>query len=136
MVTSRQKITTFLTFFGKAEEAMNFYLSLFDQAKVLSIQRYGPNEAGAEGSVKHATFALNGKQFMCIDSNAKHDWTFTPAISLYVRCQAEEEIDRLYERLSEDGQVFMPLSAYPFSEKFAWLGDRYGVSWQLALDRQ
>ena len=136
MVTSMQKITTFLTFFGKAEEAMNFYVSLFDRSEALSIQRYGPNEEGAEGSVKHATFALNGQQFMCIDSNMKHDGTFTPAISLYVRCQSEEEIDRLYERLSEGGQVFVPLDAYPYSEKFAWLGDRYSVSWQLALDRQ
>ncbi len=136
MVTSRQKIATFLTFFGQAEEAMNFYVSLFDQAEVLSIQRYGPNEAGAEGSVKHATFSLDGQEFMCIDSPPIHDWTFTPAISLYVRCQAEGEIDQLYERLSADGQVFMPLGAYPFSEKFAWVGDRYGVTWQLALDRQ
>jgi len=115
---------------------MNFYVSLFDRSEVLSIQRYGPNEADTEGSVKHATFSLNGQQFMCIDSNVKHDWTFTPAISLYVGCQSEEEINRLYERLSEGGQVFVPLDAYPFSEKFVWLGDRYGVSWQLALDRQ
>jgi predicted 3-demethylubiquinone-9 3-methyltransferase (glyoxalase superfamily) len=140
MVTSTQKITPFLTFqpagSGKAEEAMNFYVALFDRSEVLSVRRYGPNEAGAEGSVMHATFALGGQQFMCSDSYVKHDWNFTPAVALYVTCQSREEIDRLFERLSEGGYVFMPLDAYPFSERFAWVADRYGVSWQLALDRQ
>jgi predicted 3-demethylubiquinone-9 3-methyltransferase (glyoxalase superfamily) len=71
-----------------------------------------------------------------IDSSVRHDFTFTPAISLYVTCHSEEEVDRLCERLAEGGQVLMPLNAYPFSEKFAWVSDRYGVSWQLTLDRQ
>ena len=82
MVTSTQTITTFLTFSGNAEEAMTFYVSLFDQSEVLDIQRYGPNEMGTEGSVKHATFSLRGQQFMCSESNVVHAWTFTPAISL------------------------------------------------------
>jgi predicted 3-demethylubiquinone-9 3-methyltransferase (glyoxalase superfamily) len=64
-----------------------------------------------------------------------HEWTFTPAISLWVSCHSEAEIDQLHARLAEGGQVFMPLGSYPFSEKFAWLADRYGVSWQLALER-
>ena len=135
MVTSGQRITPFLTFSGKAEEAMNLYVSLFERSAVLAIRRYGPNEAGAEGSVMHATFSLDGQQFMCIDSSVAHDWTFTPAISLYVACRSEEEIERLYRSLSEGGRVFMPLDAYPFSERFGWVGDRYGVSWQLALER-
>ncbi len=128
-----QKITTFLMFDGKAEEAMNFYTSLFEGSKILSIVRYGPNEAGAEGTVMHATFSLNGQEFMCIDSNVKHDFTFTPAVSLYVNCETEAEIDGLFEKLSHNGQVFMPLAPHPFSEKFGWLSDRYGVSWQLNL---
>jgi predicted 3-demethylubiquinone-9 3-methyltransferase (glyoxalase superfamily) len=68
--TSRQNITPFLMFSGKAEEAMSFYVSLFDRSEVLSIRRYGPNEAGAEGSVMHATFSLNGQQFMCASTAA------------------------------------------------------------------
>jgi len=87
------------------------------------------------GSVIHATFTLNGQTFSCIDSSVRHEFTFTPAISLSVRCGSEEEADRLFERLSEDGQVFMPLAAYPFSEKFGWVADKYGVSWQITLDR-
>ncbi|MCY9695642.1 VOC family protein [Paenibacillus alginolyticus] len=133
MAKSNQKITTFLMFSGQAEEAMNLYTSLFDQSEILTIKRYGAGEAGAEGSVLRATFSLHGQVFMCIDSSMKHDFTFTPAISLYVTCESEEEIDRVYEKLSQDGTVLMPLGAYPFSEKFGWVGDRFGVTWQLTL---
>jgi predicted 3-demethylubiquinone-9 3-methyltransferase (glyoxalase superfamily) len=120
-------------FEGQAEGAMNFYTTLFDDSEILSITRYGPNEAGAEGSVMHATFALNGQEFMCIDSSIKHEFTFTPAMSLYVNCETEAELDRLFEALSYDGQVLMPLDRYPFSDKYAWVSDKYGVSWQLNL---
>ncbi len=126
-----QKITTFLMFDGVAEDAMNFYLSLFKESKILSITRYGPNEPGAEGTVKRANFLLDNQEFMCTDSNVKHDFTFTPAMSLFVNCEEEEEINKLFLKLSNDGQVLMPLSHYPFSEKFAWVNDKYGVSWQL-----
>ena len=132
---SKQKITTFLMFDGKAEEAMNYYVSVFDQAEIVSIHRYGANEAGAEGTVAHATFSLGGQVFMCMDSNVKHDFTFTPSISLYVACATEEEIDRLFEQLSQGGAVAMPKASYPFSDKFAWVADKYGVSWQLNLER-
>jgi predicted 3-demethylubiquinone-9 3-methyltransferase (glyoxalase superfamily) len=131
----KQKITTFLMFDGKAEEAMNFYVSVFDRAEILSVQRYGANEPGAEGTVAHATFSIDGQVFMCMDSNVKHDFTFTPSISLYVACTTEEEIDRLFEKLSQGGAVAMPLAAYPFSDRFAWVADKYDVSWQLNLER-
>ncbi|MDN4592997.1 VOC family protein [Polycladomyces subterraneus] len=133
MRVSNQKITTFLMFDGKAEEAMNFYTSLFDQAEIISITRYGANEDGEEGTVKHATFSLCGQEFMCIDSSVKHEFSFTPAISLYVTCDTEDEIDRLFEKLTQDGVVLMPLKSYPFSEKFCWVIDKFGVSWQLNL---
>lgn len=135
MEQSQQKIKTFLMFDGKAEEAMNYYLSVFDQAELLSINRYGANEAGAEGTVAHAAFSLYGQVFMCIDSNVKHDFTFTPSISLYVTCTTEDEINQLFEKLSQGGNVLMPLAAYPFSKKFGWVADKYGVSWQLNLER-
>ena len=133
MENSNQKITTFLMFSGKAEEAMNFYTSVFDPSEIISIYRYGANEAGEEGTVLHATFSLKGQMFMCIDSSVKHEFTFTPAISLFVTCDSEEEIDRIYEMLSENGVVLMPLAASPFSAKFGWVQDKYGVSWQLNL---
>ena len=122
-------------FIGQAEEAMKMYISLFEQSKVLDITRYGANEAGAEGSVQHATFTLNGQEFMCIDSNIQHEFTFTPSMSLYVRCATEEEIDRVFAALAQDGQILMPLDRYPFSQRFGWLSDRFGVSWQLSLNQ-
>ncbi len=128
-----QKTTTFLMFQGKAEKALNFYTSLFDNSEIVSITRYGPNESGTEGTVAHATFTLDGQVYMCIDSNVEHGFTFTPAMSLFVLCETEQEIDELYRKLSEGGQVLMPMESYPFSEKFAWVADQYGVSWQLSL---
>jgi predicted 3-demethylubiquinone-9 3-methyltransferase (glyoxalase superfamily) len=128
-----QKITTFLMFEGSAEEAMTFYRSLFDDAEVVSITRYGADEPGAEGSVKQATFTLAGQPFMCIDSPAKHGFTFTPAMSLFVQCADEAEIDRRYAALAERGTELMPLGDYGFSRKFGWVNDRFGVSWQLNL---
>lgn len=130
---SNQKITTFLMFEGRAEEAMNYYISLFDNSEIVAIARYGPNQPGPEGSVVHATFTLNGQQFMAIDSYVKHGFTFTPAMSLYVTCQTEAEIDHLFAKLSEGGGVMMPLGEYPFSKRFGWVADKFGVSWQLTL---
>ena len=129
-----QKITTFLMFNGRAEEAMNLYTSLFKQSEILGITRYGAKEAGAEGTVQHASFTLNGQEFMCIDSNAPHQFTFTPSMSLYARCNTEDEIDSVFAKLSQGGQVHMELDRYPFSEKFGWLSDKFGVSWQLNLE--
>ena len=131
-----QKITTFLMFEGQAEEAMNYYISLFKDSEVVNIKRYEANMGGTEGKVLHATFTLNGQQFMCIDSNVKHNFTFTPSVSLYVNCESEEEIDHAFAELSKDGQVLMGLDAYPFSEKFGWVNDKFGVSWQLSLGQK
>ena len=128
-----QKITTFLMFEGVAEEAMNFYLSLFDDAEVLAIARYGPGEAGAEGSVLHATFRLAGQEYMAIDSAVQHAFAFTPSMSLYVQCETADEIERLFAALSEKGETLMPLDSYGFSTRFGWVSDRFGVSWQLNL---
>ncbi|EJS67606.1 MULTISPECIES: VOC family protein [Bacillus] len=133
MSNTNQKITTFLMFEGKAEEAMNFYTSLFDQSEIVSISRYDENGPGKEGTVIHATFTLNGQEFMCIDSYVNHNFTFTPAMSLYVTCETEEEIETVFNKLVQEGSVLMPLGSYPFSKKFGWLNDKYGVSWQLAL---
>jgi len=128
-----QKITTFLMFEGKAEEAMSFYVSLFPDSEIKNLSRYGENEIGAAGTVHHALFSLSGQLFMCIDSPVKHEFSFTPAVSLYVTCDTEDEIDSLFAKLSDGGQVFMPLDRYPFSQRYAWISDKYGVAWQLTL---
>lgn len=84
-------VTPFLMFEGKAEEAMRFYVGLFPRSEVVRIERYGPGEQGAEGSVRRADFVLAGQSVICIDSPVKHAFGFTPAISLYVECETETE---------------------------------------------
>lgn len=129
-----EKVIPFLMFQdGKAEEAMNYYTSLIEDSQITSIVRYGTNEVGDEGTVMQATFTLKGQEFMCIDSNVKHQFSFTPSFSIFVICNTEEELDNLYQKLNEGGQVLMPLNDYGFSKKFGWLNDRFGVSWQLNL---
>lgn len=131
----KQKIIPFLTFQNNdAEQAMTFYISLFSNSKVVSVQRWGTAGPGKEGTIMHAKFELNGQTFMCSDSPPVHNWNFTPAVSNYVECKNEEEIDRLFKQLSANGEVAMPLNNYGFSQKFAWVVDRFGVSWQLNLE--
>ena len=130
-----QKVTPFLMFQNAdAEEAMNFYVSLVEGSEIKSIVRYGANEPGDEGTVMLATFSLKGQEFMCIDSNVKHAFTFTPSFSIYLTCSTEEELNLLYQKLLEGGQALMPLDNYEFSKKFGWVNDRFGVSWQLNLE--
>lgn len=132
--TSPSKVTPFLMFTGRAQEALDLYLELFEDAEILAVQRYGKDGAGAEGTVEHATFRIGDQVLMAIDSPPVHAFDFTPSLSLFVACESETEIDRLFVGLSEGGAVMMPLSSeQPFAAKYAWLSDRFGVSWQLSL---
>lgn len=129
-----EKVMPFLMFQdGKAEEAMNFYISLIENSEITSIVRYGANESEDEGTIMQATFTLKGREFMCIDSNVKHEFSFTPSFSIYVTCNTKYEIRNLYQKLNEGGQELMPLDDYGFSKMFGWVNDRFGVSWQLNL---
>lgn len=129
-----KQITTFLTFQDhNAEEAMTFYVELFDNSKINDIHRYGKGGPGKEGTIMKAVFELNGKQFICSDSFIKHNWTFTPAISNWVECKNEDELEYLFSKLSANGRIMMPLDNYGFSQKFGWVADQFGVSWQLNL---
>jgi predicted 3-demethylubiquinone-9 3-methyltransferase (glyoxalase superfamily) len=116
---------------GDAEEAMNLYVALFADAEVREIEHYGPGEPGAEGSIKRASFRLGTQELLCIDSPVKHEFGFTPSLSLVVECEREAELDRLFAELTKGGEVMMPPGDYGFSAKFAWVADRFGVSWQL-----
>lgn len=129
-----QQIIPFLTFQNNdAEQAMNLYVSLFDNSKIVESHRWGKDGPGKEGSIMKAVFELNGQKFMCSDTPPIHDWDFTPAISNYVKCKNEEEIERLFSKLSKNGNIAMPLDNYGFSQKFGWVIDQFGVSWQLDL---
>lgn len=129
----KTKISPFLMFTGRAEEALNFYISLFEDSHVISMRKYGPGEAGAEGTVMKAEFSLAGETILCIDSPPVHNFTFTPSMSLFVTCTSEAQLDKLFAELSAGGGVMMPLGNYGFSRKFAWVSDRFGVSWQINL---
>ncbi|MEC0253798.1 VOC family protein [Paenibacillus lautus] len=131
-----KSVTPFLMFQGNAEEAMNHYISIIEDSEITSIVRYGPNQPGAEGSVMHAAFSLKGQTFMCIDSNVKHDFTFTPSFSIYLTCESEAEIEKVYGALMDGGGAMMPLDNYGFSQKFGWIADKFGVSWQLNLPNE
>ena len=114
-----QKITPFLWFDGKAEEAMNFYVSIFKNSKVGSVARYGEGGPRPKGTVLSATFQLEGQDFFAL--NGGPQFKFTPAISLFVNCETQQEVDELWEKLSEGGE----------KEKCGWLKDKYGLSWQI-----
>lgn len=118
-----QKITPFLWFDDQAEEAINFYVSIFKNSKVVNANR------APDGKLFTATFQLEGQEFMAL--NGGPQFKFTPAVSFFVTCETAGEVDELWQKLSESGSVLMPLDTYPFSEKFGWLEDKYGLSWQL-----
>jgi predicted 3-demethylubiquinone-9 3-methyltransferase (glyoxalase superfamily) len=114
-----QKITPFLWFDDKAEEAMNFYTSIFKNSKSGSITRYGEEGPGPQGTVMSAIFQLDGQEFMAL--NGGPQFTFSPAISFFVSCETQEEVDELWGKLSEGGE----------KQRCGWLKDKYGLSWQI-----
>ncbi|WP_088834053.1 VOC family protein [Paenibacillus tyrfis] len=114
-----QKINPFLWFDGKAEEAMNFYTSIFANSKIESVTRYGEGGPGPKGAVMSGTFQLNGQTFMAL--NGGPQFTFSPAVSFFVNCETQQEIDELWEKLSDGGEP----------GRCGWLTDKYGLSWQI-----
>jgi predicted 3-demethylubiquinone-9 3-methyltransferase (glyoxalase superfamily) len=129
-----KQITPFLMFQqGNAEQAMTFYTSLFDDARIADVVRYGSEGPGPEGTVQFARFSLAGQEFLCSDSFATHDFSFTPSFSVWIETASEDELERLFAALGEGGRELMPLGDYGFSRRFGWVDDRFGVSWQLNL---
>ena len=114
-----QKITPFLWFNDKAEEAVNFYVSIFRNSKVMSVSRFGDAGPGPKGSVMSMTFQIEGQDFYAL--NGGPVFTFTPAISLFVNCESQQEVDELWEKLSAGGK----------KDRCGWLKDKYGLSWQI-----
>lgn len=106
---------------GKAEEAVRFYTSVFEDSGIAGILRYNAGEQEPEGTVKHAQFTLNGQVFMAMDSSLEHPFAFNEAISFVVNCESQAEVDYYWEKLS----------AVPEAEQCGWLKDKFGVSWQI-----
>ena len=128
------RVAPFLMFQGgDAEAAMSLYVATVPGSRILELERWGPEGPGAEGQVMRASFSLAGLEVRCFDSPVKHAFGFTPSSSLFVTCASEAELDRIAAALSEGGRYLMPIGSYGFSRRFAWLDDRFGVSWQLDL---
>ncbi|MET0920101.1 MAG: VOC family protein [Acidimicrobiia bacterium] len=127
-------LRTFLTFQGGvATAALDLYREVFDDFELVEIDRYTSEDGAPEGTIKAAKFRLAGNDLSCADSPIDHAWGFTPAVSLWIDCDDDRELERLFEQLSAGGTVFMPLDDYGFSTRFGWVGDRFGVTWQLNL---
>ncbi len=123
MITT-QKITPFLWFNQEAEEAVNFYVSLFKDSKILSVSRYGDSGPGPKGSVMVVSFQLAGQKFTAL--NGGPHFKFTEAVSLFVDCESQEEVDTLWSKLTANGGQ---------ESQCGWLKDRYGLSWQIVPTR-
>lgn len=114
-----QKIAPFLWFDNKAEEAMKFYVSIFKNSKIVNVSRYGEGGPGPKGTVMTGTFELEGQKFMAL--NGGPHFKFSPAISFFVNCETQTEVDDLWEKLSEGGE----------KQRCGWVTDKFGVSWQI-----
>lgn len=130
-----QKITPFLWFDTQAEEAAGFYTSVFRNSKIKYVSKYTESAAKAsgmqKGSVMTVVFRIEGQEFIAI--NGGPIFKISPVISFFVNCKSVSEIDELWEKLSPGGKALMELDKYPFSEKYGWIQDKYGVSWQLII---
>jgi predicted 3-demethylubiquinone-9 3-methyltransferase (glyoxalase superfamily) len=127
------EIATHLMFAGDASTALEFYATVFPEFRVERLQRYAPGEAGPPGTVHRADVVFGRHRLVVIDSPVKHDFTFTPAMSLFVDCDSEAMLDAAFEQLAQGGRVLMPIANYGFGRRFGWCSDRFGVSWQLNL---
>jgi predicted 3-demethylubiquinone-9 3-methyltransferase (glyoxalase superfamily) len=115
---------------GRAREAAEWYVSLVPGSRTERVL-----DKGAEGTTVY--FTLAGRDFIAFDSPIRHGFDFTPSMSIFVRCDGEEEVRRLFDEVSSDGSVLMPVDDYSFSSCFGWATDRYGVSWQIGTaDRE
>jgi len=119
-MSTQQKITTYLWFDDNAEEAMDFYTSIFKNSKILDVARYGEAGPGPKGTVMAGTFQLEGQRFMALNGGPR--FKFTEAISLFVNCETQEEIDDLWKKLTADGGA---------PSMCGWLKDKFGLSWQI-----
>ncbi len=128
-----KSVLPFLMFQGEASAALDLYASVFPDSRIDELERYGAGSPGPEGGIRRARFTVGGQSVLLYDSPIKHAFSFTPSFSFMVQCDTEEELRRLSDALKDGGSELMPAGAYGFSSLFAWVVDRFGVSWQLNL---
>lgn len=120
-------------FQGDAQKAIDLYLSIFKDFTVGNVERYGEGEQVAAGAFKMAEVSFAGHDFVIFNSPPVHDFSFTPAMSIFVNFDTADELETAFSKLSETGQVMTPLGNYGFSKRYGWVADRFGLSWQLNL---
>ena len=131
MTESNQKILPFLSFKGNAEEAVNFYISFFPEAKIISLEHITDKAYGEPGKVLNVLFEIMGQQFMAMDMDGAHSPEFSWAVSMFINCSSENEFDMIFGKLSESGFVMMGPKPVLEFKKVAWVIDKYNVTWQL-----
>ncbi|CAI1622524.1 VOC family protein [Serratia plymuthica] len=124
------QVATFILFQGNAQQAIDLYSGLFSSFKVQQLLHYDETPDG-QRRIKQASIDFDRQHLVFSDSPVSHDFSFTPAVSLHVNLATEAELERVFARLAEGGEVLMPLDDYGFSARFGWLNDRFGLSWQL-----
>lgn len=118
---------------GTAQAALDMYFAAFPDSGMVRVERWAAGEPGAAGTIKVAVFTICGREFMCSDSPVRHAFSFTPSSSTFVDFDSAAELERVFGVLSQAGEILMPLGNYGFSQRFGWVNDRFGVSWQLNL---
>ena len=126
-------VRPFLMFEGKCEAAVTTYVAAVPGGALISLERWGPDGPGPADQVRQAVFTVGGQTLMAMDSPARHAFSFTPSVSLFIEFATEAEQDRTWAVLAEGGEVLMELMDHGFSRRFGWLNDRFGVSWQMNL---
>jgi len=116
---------------GRAEEAMEFYTSVFPASRIVSLKKFGPGRPGPEGTVELGVMEIAGLRVLCTESPRVHAFDFTPSISFHVECGSAEELDKTFATLVDGGAPLMPPDNYGFSPRFAWVQDRFKITWQL-----
>ena len=127
------RAATYLLFDGVAEEALHFYMSVFPDAEVLAIHHYPASADDMAGKLLPSRLQIAGQIFILADNPNPQDFTFTPAMSTFIEFDDEAELEMVHDMLCAEGDALMPLDDYGFSQHFAWIQDKYGVSWQLTL---
>ncbi|WP_084129013.1 VOC family protein [Demequina sp. NBRC 110055] len=118
---------------GVGREAIDLYVSLFDDGEILDLDLYPAEGPAPEGTIMRGRFRIAGQEFYVSDSFIDHEFGFTPSLSIWIEAESAERQEELVAALSDGGQVLMPLDNYGFSARFGWVNDRYGVSWQINL---
>ena len=130
-----KSMTPFLMFQGRAQEAMDYYIEIFEDAEIRYVKEYDAETPEMQGKVMQGVIRIHDQLIMLMDSNVPHEFSFTPSMSFFIEGNSMMEIEHSYQKLKKKGAILMPLDEYGFSDSFAWVQDQFGVSWQLNFSR-